>query len=156
ESTFASYKAINRGFGGSEIKDSTYFANQIVFPYKPRMIVLYAGDNDIASGKTAKQVFDDYRAFVESVRKKLPQTRIAFISIKPSPSRWHLVESVKEANKMIREYSAGNKGLSYIDVFTPMLGVDGKPQPDLFVKDNLHMNEKGYAIWKSVIEPYLK
>lgn len=156
ESTFSAYKAINRGFGGSEIKDATFYANQIIFPYKPRLIVFYAGDNDLASGKTPQQVFDDYKMFVQTVRMKLPKTKIAFISIKPSPSRWHLVDNVKTANKLIKDYSAHNKGLNYIDVFTPMLGADGKPQPDLFIKDNLHMTEKGYVIWKSVIEPYLK
>src|SRR5882724_11728117 len=118
---FPGIKVINRGFGGSEIADSTFFVDRIVTPYQPRMIVLYAGDNDLASGKTPQQVFEDYKAFVERVHRKLPTTRIAFISIKPSPARASLLQSLKEANGLIKAYATHAGRLIYIDVFTPML-----------------------------------
>ncbi len=153
---FPSLKIINRGFGGSDIEDSTHYAGRIVTPYRPRLIVLYAGDNDLANSKPPEQVFEDFRAFVGRVRRDLPQARIAFISIKPSPARRHLIEKQKAANGMIKKYISLEKGLSYIDVFTPMLGKDGDMRPELFVGDGLHLNKEGYALWKSVTAPHLR
>ncbi len=153
---FPSVKIINRGFGGSDIEDSTHYAGRIVTPYRPRLIVLYAGDNDLANSKPPEQVFEDFRAFVGRVRRDLPQARIAFISIKPSPARRHLIEKQKAANGMIKKYISLEKGLSYIDVFTPMLGKDGDMRPELFVGDGLHLNKEGYALWKSVTAPHLR
>lgn len=153
---FPGTKVINRGFGGSEIADSTFFVDRIVIPYRPRMVVLYAGDNDLASGRTPQQVFEDYKAFVEGVHRKLPVTRIAFISIKPSPSRASLLQSMKEANGLIKAYATRARRLVYIDVFTPMLGKDGSPRPELFGPDRLHMNSEGYSLWKSVVAPSIR
>lgn len=153
---FPGVKVINRGFGGSEIADSTFYVERIVVPYRPEMVVLYAGDNDLANGKTPRQVFEDYKAFVSRVRQKLPAAKIAFISIKPSPSRVSLLRSQKEANGLIKEYASHDKGLIFIDVFTPMLGGDGKPRPELFGPDELHMNKEGYRLWKSVIAPQIR
>jgi lysophospholipase L1-like esterase len=152
---FFETKVINRGFGGSQIADSTYFADRIVVPYQPRLIVLYAGDNDLAAGKTPQQVFEDYQAFVSRVRAKLPQVKIAFISIKPSLARLKLMEQMRAANALIRSYSAKGKGLIFMDVFTPMLNEAGQPRPELFINDGLHMNRAGYAIWRKVIAPHL-
>ncbi len=150
----AGERVINRGFGGSEIHDSTVFAERIIFPYHPRMIVLYAGDNDLAAGKSVEEVVEDYSELVHKVRVQLPKVRIAFVSIKPSPSRWRLKDKIVEANRQI----AGMKDdrLAFIDVFTPMLGPDGNPRQDLFEKDGLHPNEKAYKIWAARIRPYLK
>jgi len=152
---FPSTEVINRGFGGSEIADSTYYVDRIVAPYQPKVIVLYAGDNDLVNGKTPQQVFEDYQAFVSRVRRKLPRARVAFISIKPSPARWHVVRSVRAANEMIRSYASRGKGLIYIDVFTPMIGADGNPRPELFSEDNLHLNREGYRLWKSIVAPHI-
>ena len=152
---FPSTMVINRGFGGSEIADSTYYVDRIVTPYQPRMILLYAGDNDIANGKTPHRVLEDYQEFVARVRRKLPTARIAFISIKPSPARWHLINDIRSANEMIRRYAAHEKNLIYIDVFTPMLSSDGKPRQELFVEDGLHLNKEGYRLWRSVIAPHI-
>ena len=154
EQSFPGVKVINRGFGGSEIADSTRYVSRIVVPYQPRMIVLYAGDNDLAAGKMPEQVFEDYKAFVSTVRRSLPQTRIAFISIKPSPARASLIENMRAANELIRMYTAHDKSLVYIDVFTKMLGADGKPRPELFGPDALHMSKAGYDLWKQLITPY--
>jgi lysophospholipase L1-like esterase len=153
---FPGIKVINRGFGGSEIADSTFFVDRIVIPYRPRMVVLYAGDNDLASGRTPQQVFEDYKAFVERVHRKIPNTRIAFISIKPSPARASLVQSMKEANGLIKAYATHGRRLVYIDVFSPMLGKDGSPRPELFGPDKLHMNREGYKLWKLVIAPRIR
>jgi lysophospholipase L1-like esterase len=151
---FPGIKVINRGFGGSEIADSTFFVDRIVTPYLPEMIVFYAGDNDLSNGKTPQQVLDDYKAFVSRVRNKLPTTEIAFISIKPSPARVSIIDQMRHANALIRTYSSHDKNLVFIDVFAPMLGKDGKPRPELFGPDKLHMNREGYDLWKSVVAPY--
>src|SRR6266404_3403952 len=148
-------KVINRGFGGSQIADSTFYVDRIVTPYRPTMIVFYAGDNDLFDGKTPQQVLEDYKAFVSRVRIKLPSTKIAFISIKPSPARASIVDQMRQANTLIRNYSSNDKRLLFIDVFTPMLGTDGNPRPELFGLDKLHMNRQGYDLWKSVLAPYL-
>jgi len=153
---FPGIKVINRGFGGSEIADSTFYVDRIVIPYQPKVVILYAGDNDLANGKTPQQVFEDYKAFVSRVQEKLPATKIAFISIKPSPARASLLQSMKDANGLIKAYASSDKRLMYIDVFTPMLGRDENPRPELFSPDRLHMNKEGYSLWKSVIAPYIR
>jgi len=152
---FPQTTVINRGFGGSEIADSTYYVDRIVVPYRPRLIVFYAGDNDLANGKTPQRVFEDYREFVRRVKAQLPKTRIAFISIKPSLARVALMPKMRAANELIRSYAARDKHLAYIDVFTPMLGEDGLPRRELFGPDGLHMNPQGYRLWRGVIAPYL-
>ena len=153
---FPEYKVINRGFGGSQIIDSVHFLERIVLPYRPRMVVLYAGGNDINSGKSPEQVFADYQSFVKKVHAALPQTRLAYISIAPNPARWAQVEKVRAANELIQDYARRHSQLVFINVFPHMLGEDGKPRPELFVEDRLHMNATGYAVWTKLIRPYLK
>lgn len=153
---FPDTKVINRGFGGSEIADSTAFVDRIVAPYQPRLVVLYAGDNDLNSGKTPQQVFAAYQAFVHRVRAKLPKVKIAFISIKPSLARLKLMEQMRATNDLIRGYATKQKNLVFIDVFTPMLNAEGQPRPELFIQDGLHMTREGYDIWRRVIAPYLR
>lgn len=156
EEDFEGLNVVNRGFGGSQMSDLIRYMHRIVVPYEPRLIVLYEGDNDVAAGKSAEEVFADYRRFVALVRNRLPETRIAFIAIKPSPARWSLVEEVREANELIESYASDREHLDYIDVFGPMLGDDGMPMPGLFLDDGLHMNERGYAIWTSAVAPYVE
>ena len=120
------------------------------------MIVLYAGDNDLAAGKTPERVFEDYKKFVHRVHGQLPRTRIAFISIKPSPARASLLPRMKEANALIKAYASQDKRLSYVDVFNPMLDDDGRPRRELFSWDRLHMNREGYRLWKSLLMPYFR
>lgn len=152
---FPKHMIINRGFGGSQLSDSVAFAERIVIPYQPRLIVLYAGDNDIAGGKTPERVLADYREFVAKVHESLPQTCIAYLAIKPSPSRAKHQAAMKRANDLIAKFSAGDERLLFIDVFTPMLGEDGQAREDLFVKDRLHLNEAGYKLWASIVKPVL-
>ena len=153
---FRECHVINRGFGGSEIADSVAFAERIVIPCRPKTIVLYAGDNDLAAGKSPQQVFAGFKAFVQKIQAALPGTRVAFLSIKPSPSRWHLAEEIKTANRMIGDFCRRKKRLIYIDVFHPMLGPDGQPRAELFVEDRLHLNPKGYALWTRIIRSRLQ
>jgi len=153
---FPGIPVINHGFGGSRIADCTRYIDRIVVPCRPRMVVLYAGDNDLAGRRTPTQVFEDYREFVEQVRRKLPGVPIAYISIKPSPARRKYQEAMREANEMIRAYVVGEDDLIYIDVFTPMLGPDGTPRPELFVADRLHLSKQGYDLWREIVAPHLK
>lgn len=154
--SFPDRVVINRGFGGSQIADSVHFADRIILKHKPRIVVLYAGDNDINAKKTPKRVADDFRRFVETIHKELPNTRIGFIAIKPSIKRWSLVEKMRKANALIAEQCKSNEKLTYLDIDAPMLGADGKPRPELFAKDGLHLNETGYEVWAKVVREYLR
>jgi lysophospholipase L1-like esterase len=153
---FPGEKFINRGFGGSEIADSNHFADRIIAKHEPRTIVLYAGDNDIAKGKTAKRVAADFRIFVKTVRGKLPQANILFIAIKPSIKRWNLSETMQVANREIQSVCDDDDRLSFVDIWKPMLGDDGRPRAELFAKDGLHLNGDGYKLWTSVLVPHLQ
>jgi len=155
ENYFPDLEVINRGYGGSVIADSIHFADRIVIPYKPRLIVFYAGDNDIDRGVTPEQVFEDYQTFVAMVRKALPEVRIIYIAIKPSIARWQLVDSMREANQSIRDFTKKREFLEFVDIDTPMLGEDGKPRPELFIADGLHLSHEGYVLWTSLVKPYL-
>ena len=155
EQDFPGLPVINRGFGGSQIADSNHFAGRIVHPYKPRQIVLYAGDNDVAGGKSPETVLADFQQFLKTVRAKLPKVRVSFIAIKPSLSRWKLSGKMAMANSLVRDACGKDKRLDYIDIWLPMLGDNGKPRPDLFLGDGLHLNAKGYALWTSIVKPHL-
>jgi lysophospholipase L1-like esterase len=153
---FPGVPVINRGFGGSRIPDSIRVVDRIVLPYHPKRIFLYAGDNDIAGGHSPQQVAADFKTFVEKVRAGQPDVPIYFISLKPSPSRTKFLPKVIETNSLISAYTKEGKELYFVDVFTPMLSSDGKPRPELFVADMLHMNRAGYEIWIKIIAPLLK
>ncbi len=146
---------IQRGFGGSEIRDATRHARRIVVPYRPRLVVLYAGDNDLSEGRTPQQVREDFAAFVERVRRDLPDVAIAFIAIKPSPARANLLDAARRANALVEAYANTQRAIRTIDIFTPMLGADGQPRPELFGPDALHMNRAGYDEWVEHIAPAL-
>ncbi len=155
EQDFPSRNVINRGFGGSQIIDNIRFAHRIVTPYEPRMVVFFAGTNDIADGRSAETVLAHYKAFVGKVREKLPETKIAYIAITPAPSRWDKVKTIRRANELIEAYCQTQPNLTFIDTASHMVDETGGPRPDLFVDDRLHLNEKGYEIWRQVIGPIL-
>lgn len=154
--SFPGLDAINRGFGGSQLADSVRYADRIVIPYQPRIVVLYAGDNDLASGKTPQKVRDDYRRFVDVIHGALPKAKILYIGIKPCKARWKLIDKVRETNRLIAESAAKDPRLVFIDVEKPMLDADGKPRPELFKSDNLHLNAEGYRLWAGLVGPHLK
>jgi len=152
---FSQYRVINRGFGGSQIADCAAFADRIVIPYRPSAILLHAGGNDLAAGKSAEQVFADYKAFVAKVQGALPETPIAFVSVNPTPARWAQADKQQETNRLIRDYVAGNQALAFIDIWDALLGPDGRPREDLHVRDRLHPNAAGYKIRARIITAYL-
>lgn len=154
---FPGYTIINRGFGGSTLPDIIRYENEIIFPYQPKQVVIYCGDNDVASSDTVsgKIVFERFKKLFNGIRAKLPKTSVAFISLKPSLSRWSMRERMMKANKLIKDFLSHKKNTAFINVWNSMLGKDGKPMKDIFLEDNLHMNAKGYAIWKKLIEPHL-
>ena len=154
EVDFPGLPVINRGFGGSQLADSVNFADRIITPYKPRQVVIYAGGNDINAGKDPDLVYGDFVALVTKIRSELPRAQIGFISSAPNPRRWAEVEKVKRLNSLVEAYCRQHR-LTFINVFPLMLGPDGLPKPDIFVSDQLHMNPKGYAIWREAVAPYL-
>ena len=148
---FPNVQTIRRGFGGSQMADAAHFADRLVLKYKPRHVLVYEGDNDLAAGKSPEDVVTDFNDLVAKIHAELPKTKISFISIKPSPSREKLRDKAVATNGAIKKLAKWNPRLEYIDVWNPMLGPDGKPMPDIFVADNLHLNGKGYEIWRKVI-----
>jgi lysophospholipase L1-like esterase len=154
--SFPDWKATNSGFGGSEIRDVTHFADRLVFKHEPKAIVFYAGDNDINSGRTPEQVLADFQAFTEATHKALPKTRVYFIAIKPSPARWAKYEVQKRANQLVQEFCAKDQRLAYIDAVAPLLGKDDKPREELYVKDRLHLSPAGYEILTEAVKKVVR
>ena len=154
---FPGYKIINRGFGGSSLPDVIRYADDIIFPYNPKQVVIYCGENDLAGSDTvtANIVFSRFTQLFDLIRNRLPGVPIAFVSLKPSPSRLHLMQKEADANTIIKDFLKNKKNAAFIDVYSKMLNADGSPVKDIFIEDNLHMNAKGYAIWKKLIEPFL-
>jgi lysophospholipase L1-like esterase len=157
QSYFPGYTIINRGFGGSSLPDVIRYANDIIFPYHPKEIVIYCGENDFAASDntSAEMVFERFKTLYAIIRSKMPDVPVVFISIKPSPSRRKYWPKMIEANQMIKDFIGMQKNASYVDVYKPMLNEDGQPKPEIFLEDSLHMNANGYAIWQKAIQPYL-
>jgi lysophospholipase L1-like esterase len=150
---FPGVPVLNRGFGGSTLADVVHYMDRALLPYRPRLVVLYAGDNDIALGRTPERVLGDYREFVARLRSAVPAARLAFVSIKPSPSRRIYMDRAREANQRIRAEVARDSLQAYVDVFTPMLGAGGQPRPELFEADSLHLTRAGYRVWRERLTP---
>ncbi len=149
---------LNRGFGGSTIPEVLYYFDQLVLPYHPKVIVLYAGENDLATegaGITPEQVKETFEIFVNTVRAKLPEAeKIYYIAVKPSVARWSLWPRMQQTNQLIRDYASRQAEVVFVNVAAAMMNGD-KVKKDIFVKDNLHMNPKGYALWKDLLRPML-
>ena len=154
--SFPGLAAANVGFGGSEIADSTHFVARIVVPYKPKTIVFYAGDNDIANGRTPEQVAADFKAFCEAVHKDLPKCRVLFIAVKPSPLRWKRFDEQKKANALVKEACQADARLGFVDIVPKMLGPDGMPIRKLYAIDGLHLSPAGYELWTAEVLPALE
>ncbi|MCX7008581.1 MAG: GDSL-type esterase/lipase family protein [Kiritimatiellaeota bacterium] len=152
---FPGCRVINRGFGGSQIADSAHFADRIVLPYAPRLIILRAGGNDIAAGKSPEQVFGDFKDFVAAVRAKLPTVDIIFLGWNPTPARWKNRDREQALNALIRDYIGRQPHLKYVDTWDKVLGPDGLPRPELFVTDKLHFTPAGYKILIDLLKPLL-
>lgn len=157
QEAFPGYTIINRGFGGSTIPDVIYYADDIIFPYEPKQIVIYCGENDLASSDTitADKVTACFKSLFFLIRDRMPNVPILFVSLKPSPSRERLWPQMEEANKAIKQFLKKKNNTAFADVYHKMLKRNGSLKADLFIEDNLHMNSKGYDIWQKAIEPYL-
>ena len=153
---FPGVPVLNRGFGGSRMDDVLRYADRVVFRYKPRAIVLYEGDNDLQDGRTPARIAGDVAELLSRVRTTLPQARVVCLAVKPSPSRWNLAEKVRQTNALLQAVVAQDTMATYVDVYTPMLGADGRPRPELFLADSLHMTPAGYAIWREAVAPALQ
>lgn len=155
---FPGYPIINRGFGGSSLPDLIRYVDDVIIPYNPKQVVIYCGENDIAASDTvtAQLVLQRFQTLFFMTRKKLPETYIAFISIKPSPSRWKFEPVIVETNKQIRKFLRRQRRTKFVKVHDAMLKPDGSVMTDIFIADNLHMNAKGYAIWQPIIKKALR
>ncbi|MEO9112567.1 MAG: SGNH/GDSL hydrolase family protein [Lacunisphaera sp.] len=153
---FPGLPVIRRGFGGSELADSVFYFDRIVGAYEPRTVVLYAGENDIHAGVSPEKVAADFNDFRLKLHATLPETRLIFIALKPSPSRWADHEKAQRANALIATACAHDPLLTFLDIYPAMLGLDGNPRPELFRDDLLHMKPAGYAIWVRMLTPLLK
>lgn len=148
---------INRGFGGSSLPHVIEYADEIVTPYKPKQVVVYCGENDFMSDTvTSEIVVNRFIHLFTLLRKALPRTEILYLSMKPSPSRQHLMQQMAAANESIRKFLKGKSRTSYVSIWEKMLDKSGAPREELFLKDMLHMNEKGYAIWQEALDPHLR
>lgn len=138
---------VRRGFGGSQMIDLLHFTDRIVLPYRPSKIFVYEGDNDLAAGVPPAELVRLFKQFVRRVQAALPKTDIYYIAVKPSPSRWFLSPQAQEANAAIAAYARRAPRVHFVDIWNRMLGPDGRPDPSLFLKDRLHVNAQGYALW---------
>lgn len=153
---FPDKNILNRGFGGSQTFEVVHFADRIIKPYKPKQVIVYSGDNDIAAGKTPEEVLSDFKALFTKIREANKKAQVTYICIKPSPSRKKFTPQIVQANQLIKGFLAAQKRTDYVDIYTPMLMANGKPKPELFKPDSLHMLPAGYVIWAEVLKPYLK
>ncbi len=157
EESFPDIQTLNCGFGGSQLSDSIHYFERIVTPPLPKGIILYAGDNDIAAGKSAGTVAQDFATFHEKARSQLPaETQLYFISIKPSIERWKLSDEMKKANDAIQKYAELHPNVHFVDIWAPMLDSEGKPLPKLFAEDGLHLNAEGYQVWTKELKACLR
>lgn len=156
ERDFNNPTILNRGFGGSQIIDLIENFDQVIVKYHPKKILIYSGDNDIQAGKSAEIVFGDFCVLYGMIKAKLPNTRVYYMAIKPSLNRWEKVLEMKKANTMINEFLNYKSNAAFIDVFSPMIGISGKPDKKWFIEDGLHMTAEGYQLWTEIVAPYIK
>jgi lysophospholipase L1-like esterase len=155
EETFKKYQVINRGFGGSTLADAILYQDELISRYKPRQVVIYTGENDVASGLSATETFERFKTLVTNIRAKQPEVPLVFMSMKESPSRKQYRDTLLKANAMIKNHMATMPKAVYLDVNAKMLDKDGNTRPELFREDMLHMKKQGYDIWEKALRPYL-
>ena len=150
------FPIINRGFGGSQMSDLNFYFDRIVAKYDPKMILVYEGDNDLASNESPESVFEDFKIFAEKVKTQLPNTKVGYCSIRPSIARTNLREKQVQANQLIKNYCQKNKGFYFVNIYKEYFLSNGDLMPDVFVSDKLHLNKKGYEIWTKASRKFLK
>lgn len=156
ERDFPGLPVLNRGFGGSQLSDSIHFLDRVTLRYRPRTIVIQAAGNDLNAGKSPAQVLADFKTYVEKTRAALPDVKIVFLNVGPSPKRWELRDRQHEANRLVRDYIATGKNLVYVDLWPDSIGADGLPKPELYVEDRLHPSAAGYALRTKLVRPHLQ
>jgi lysophospholipase L1-like esterase len=153
---FPKYNTLNRGFGGSEMRDLLYYAEQLIIKHNPKKIFIYEGDNDINSGKSPEEILKTADELLSLIRAKLPKrVKVVFISPKPSLARWQLKETYLAYNQQLKAWTNQHKKVLFVDVWTPMVDSNGEVMKDIFIEDGLHLNERGYKIWASTIKGFL-
>lgn len=153
--TFGNYTVLNRAIGGAVTKDVDRYLEDIVFPYQPKQVVIYVGENDLIKAQNGEEVFQDFKKLYTDLRTKLPVTPMVYISIKASPSRAQYLDKAKRVNELVQQFLKTEKNTVFIDVYKPMLDKKGQMRPELFKEDMLHMNAQGYQIWNKLLIPYL-
>jgi lysophospholipase L1-like esterase len=156
KTAYPKHNVMNMGFGGSDMSELLYYADEIIVPFAPKQLFIYEGDNDIAKGKTPDQILASADSLVGLIKQKLPDMEIVFISAKPSVRRWELKNEYIAFNKALKEWASKQKNVRYADVWTPMVKRNGEVMADLFIEDNLHMNKKGYQIWRKALKKFLR
>lgn len=156
EREFARFHALNRGFGGSTISEVDHYLERICFPYRPRLILIYAGTNDIADGRSPDQVLKDFETLMAHLRGQLPNTRVAYVSMAMPPSRTQFERQYEEANSKLRQLCEAEPNLDYLDVSQLLLDDKGRPRENFYRDDRLHMKPSGYAVWTPVLRQYLE
>jgi lysophospholipase L1-like esterase len=153
---FPKYNTLNRGFGGSEMKDLLFYADQLIIKHNPKKIFIYEGDNDINSGKSPEDILKTAEQLLTLIRTKFPKNvKVIFIAAKPSLARWHLKETYLIYNQKLKEWTEQQNKVEFVDVWSPMIDANGEVLKDIFVEDGLHLNAKGYRIWAATIKEFL-
>ena len=150
---FPGMKTIKRGFGGSHVSDNIFYADRIIVRYRPKLIVFYAGDADVAANKSAEVIVADYKTLIATVHQRLPGTPMVIIGTKPSPSHWKQMETSRRANAQVKEIAGRDPLLRYIDAENALLGADGQPRAELYTDNRLNHNDEGYKVWTAALKP---
>jgi lysophospholipase L1-like esterase len=153
---FPGLTTIKRGFGGSHVSDNIYYADRTIIPYRPKLVVFYAGDADVAAGKSADQIFADFKRFIAMVHTRLDGTPLVIISVKPSPAHWTQMDAIGRTNGLVQAYVAADPLVSFVDVVGALLGDDGRPRPELYTENGLNLNDLGYAAWTKAARPVIE
>ncbi len=153
---FPGKNMVNRGFGGSQMSDVLFFKERLILPYHPRQVILYEGENDIAAGEKPDSIFAELLQLVEWTREQIPGIQISLVSMKPSPKRWELKETMLVMNQKLMQFAANNEDIDFINIWDPLLEPNGVPVNENYRKDFLHLDAKGYEIWQKAMAPYLK
>lgn len=157
QADLAGHQVVNRGFGGSQMSDAVYYFDRVVLPLKPSWILLYEGDNDLNSGKSPEQVFADYQTFMKLVKEKLPKTKVAIYTLRPSLARENRMPQQRQLHAFFKKYARKHRKKAYfIDAYQLLLTPEGRPNGDYLVEDKLHLNAKGYRVWTQVTRDFLK
>ena len=155
EQDFPDVPVLNHGFGGSEYSDLLKYREQLIEEFEPSMVVVYSGDNDIANSQVPSQIAEKADRFVDGLRREASGALVIILAAKPSMARWELKDKYQELNEQLKKVAENYDHVVFVDVWNPMLKQNGEVNPKLFIEDGLHMNEKGYKIWKNLLLPYL-